>query len=208
MDKILAIVGSSRKKGNTDTLVDKVIYGLQTENIDIEVEKLYLSDIDFGPCIACEGCAKTCRCVIQDGMQEVYEKLEKSRGLILGSPTYFYNVSALTKKFIDRLYAYDIFDPNNRSVWLSPNEIFGIKYAVTVAVCEQEDVSDMGVTSDVMVKTLSAVGYRTVSAVRALHVYKKGEINSHNDTLSEAEYAGKKLAQTLHLAEYLKSNYK
>ncbi len=204
MNKIIAIVGSGRKKGNTDILVDKTIAALNSE--EMEVEKFYLSDLDFSPCIACEACSKTCKCVLKDDMQILYEKMNNSHGLILASPTYFYNVSALTKKFMDRLYAYDIFDKDNRSVWLSPNEVFGLKYSVTIAVCEQEDVSDMGVTSDVMVKTLTAVGYRTVSAVKALHAFKKGDVKKQEEILLEAENAGIKLAKTIKLANYVKEN--
>ncbi len=205
MHKVLALVGSPRKNGNTDILVDAVLEGVVSEGL--EIEKIYLGDINFDGCIGCEGCRKTCRCIIKDDMQEIYAKLEASKGLILGSPTYFYNVSALTKKFIDRLYAYDIFDPQDRSVWLSPNEVFGLKYAVSVAVCEQEDIADMGVTSDVMTKTLSAVGYRTVAAIKGLHAFKKGEICAQKDILQDAHKAGAKLGKTIALAEYLRKNF-
>ncbi len=203
--KILAIVGSPRKKGNTDILVDNVCLGIQSQGL--EVEKIYLSDYKFEPCIGCEGCSKTCKCVLKDDMQVIYKKLDESHGIILGSPTYFYNVSALTKKFIDRLYAYDIFDPEDRSVWLSPNEVFGLKYAVTVAVCEQEDESDMGVTSDIMVKTLASVGYRTVSSIKALHLFKKGAVNDYANIQLQAKKAGEKLAKTLKLYSLLKENH-
>lgn len=203
--KVLAIVGSPRKKGNTDILMDATIKGV--EKYGIEVEKIYLSDLHFKACIGCEACSSTYKCILKDDMQIVYTKFEESQGLILGSPTYFYNVSALTKSFIDRLYVYDIFDKEDRSVWLSPNEIFGIKYAVTIAVCEQENEEDMGVTSSIMQKTLTAIGVRCVDSIKALHLFKKGEALEQREILKQAEKSGEKLAKTLHLANVVKNGY-
>ena len=201
--KILGIVGSSRKKGNTDILVDTVLKS--AENCGAQVEKIYLSDYDFEGCRACEGCNKTFKCVLKDDMQEIYKKINESDGIVLGSPTYFYNVSSLTKKFIDRLYAYDTFHDDDRSVWISYNEVFGMKYAVTVAVCEQENEDDMGYTSIVMDKTLQSVGYRVVQSVKALHAFKKGEIKQKDDILYICEKAGEKLYKTIELSYSIKN---
>lgn len=134
-------------------------------------------------------------------MQKIYNKLQEADGIVLGSPTYFYNVTGITKMFLDRLYAYEIFDSEDRSVWLSVNEILGMKYAVTVAVCEQENVDDMGYTSIVMDKTLQAVGYRVVESVKALHLFSKGEAEKKQEILEVSFNAGKKLAKTLILTK-------
>ncbi len=148
MYKILGIVGSPRKNGNTDILVDNVLLGVDKNNFT--TDKIYLCDMNFKGCIACEGCAKTNKCIIKDDMEQLYNKIDSADAIVLGSPTYFYNVSSLTKMFLDRLYAYEIFDSSDRSVWVSVNEAIGIKYAVTVAVCEQQNEYDMGFTSEAM----------------------------------------------------------
>lgn len=171
--KVLGIIGSPRKNGNTDILVNSVLQGVKEKGF--EVEKIYLSDLNFKGCIACEGCRKTCKCVLKDDLEDVYVKLEESDGIVLGSPTYFYNVTWLTKKFLDRLYAYEVFDETDRSVWLSPNEVNGSKYAVTVSICEQETIENMGFTSDAMNLTLQSVGWRTVESIKALYLYERGE---------------------------------
>jgi len=197
--KIIGIVGSSRKNGNTDILVKKVLEGAKQSGAEVEV--LYLSDYNIIDCLGCEGCAKTNKCVIKDDMHIIYEKLDESDGLVLGSPTYFYNVSGRVKVFMDRLYQYEVFDDNDRSVWSSVNELNGIKYAVTVAICEQESIEDMGVTSLVMEKTLNAVGWRSVANLKAIHLFKKGEADNYSKTLEEAENSGIKLVKTIKLKE-------
>ncbi len=201
--KFLAIVGSPRKKGNTDILVDEVLKGVQKEGAH-ETEKIYLRDLNFSGCTGCEGCQKSHKCVLPDDMQRIHEKIDACDGLILASPTYFYNVTGLTKLFLDRLYIYNYFHSQDRSVWLNPNEITGLKYAVTVAVCEQEDEADMGFTSEAMSKTLSAVGFRCVANLKVLHAFKKGEVLKNSNSLTQATAAGLKLARTASLGKTVK----
>jgi multimeric flavodoxin WrbA len=203
--KILAIVGSSRKNGNTASLVEEVCKGAKDLNAEYEI--IYLSDYSISDCTGCEGCSKSGICVIKDDMQELYKKINSSDALIIGSPTYFYNVTGRMKIFLDRLYPYDMFDESDRSVWLSYNEVFGIKYAVTVAICEQEDMSDMGVTSDMMSKSLSAVGWRSVANIKGLHAFKKGEARKNSLLMEECHNAGIKLAKTVLLAKKMKENF-
>lgn len=62
----------------------------------------------------------------------------------------------------------EIFDEEDRSVWLSVNEVLGGKYAVVIAVCEQQNKEDMGFTAEAMSKLLSALGYRVVETVKVL----------------------------------------
>lgn len=205
MLKIVGIIGSPRKKGNTDTLVNSVLDGCK--EYGAKIEKIYLSDLNYKGCIGCEGCKKTGKCVIKDDMQIVYDKINNADGIVLGSPTYFYNVTGLTKMFMDRLYAYDFFDETDRSVWLSPNEVFGIKYAVTVAVCEQETEDNMGFTSDAMDLTLKAVGIRPVENIKALYLFKQGEANNHKQLLEKSKNAGIKLAKTILLAQKVKEKF-
>lgn len=206
MYKILAVIGSPRKNGNTDILVDNVLAGVDKNNF--ETEKVYLGDLNFRGCIGCEGCSKTNKCVIKDDMQVVYDKIDKADAIVLGSPTYFYNVSSLTKMFLDRLYAYEVFDSSDRSVWMSVNEAVCMKYAVTVAVCEQQNEYDMGFTSEAMSMTLAAVGFRCVENLKILHLFKKGEANKSEVDLLNAQKTGAKLSKTVVLANTTRSSYK
>jgi multimeric flavodoxin WrbA len=61
--------------------------------------------MNIAPCDGCEACHQTGECRIQDDMQEVYKKLLAADGIILGSPVYFWSVSAQAKTLMDRTYA-------------------------------------------------------------------------------------------------------
>lgn len=201
---VLGLVGSERKNGNTDTLVQHVLQGVISCGIDTEL--IHLSDLDFSPCNGCEGCRDSFRCVKKDDMQTVYDKLNMADGIVLGSPTYFYNMTAITKAFIERLYCYCIFDETDRSIWLSHRELFGAKYAVTVAICEQNNIEDMGYTATAMDRSLQSVGYRIVEGMKVLHLFNKNDSKKDADILDSATAAGIKLAKTILLAERLKKS--
>lgn len=123
--------------------------------------------------------------------------LDHADAIVIGSPTYFYNVTGIVKNFLDRLYCRELFDETDRSVWLGLHEATGIKYAVTIAVCEQQHEADMGCTSVVLGKSLNALGYRVIQEVKALHAFAKGEVLRNHQALSEATEAGERLAKTL-----------
>lgn len=91
-------------------------------------------------------------------------------------------------------------------MWSSLFEITGIRYAVTIAVCEQQDESDMGFTSPAMDKALQAVGYRVVESVKVMHLFSKGEAANDEKALRMAANAGKKLAKVLLLSQKVKQD--
>ena len=100
MNKILAIYGSPRRKGNTTLLLNQAVQG--TLDAGAQVEKIVLRDLKMSPCLEIYGCKETGRCVIQDDFQKVYDQLLACDGLMLASPIFFYTVSAHTKILMDR----------------------------------------------------------------------------------------------------------
>lgn len=197
--KVLGIVGSKRKKGNTSILVQEALKPFAQEGFDIRL--LFLGDYDIQGCSGCEGCRDTYRCVIQDDMQKIYPHILDSPVIILGSPAYFYNITGDMKTFIDRCYCFEAFDEGDRSVWMGINEAAGVKYAGVIAVCEQSREEDMGFTAEAMEKPLEALGYRVISTVKALHSFAPGDILQNKKVLEEARIAGDRLLKTLQLKE-------
>jgi multimeric flavodoxin WrbA len=102
--KILVILGSPRKNGNSETVARLVADQLQ-QNLDASVDEIRLARHKIAPCIACGGCAKTGLCVIEDDMGELYPVIDTADIILLASPTYFYGLSAQAKGFIDRIQA-------------------------------------------------------------------------------------------------------
>lgn len=105
MSNCQIIIGSPRKKGNTSLMADMLIE--HAANADYSFEKSFLYDIDMKPCIDCRACKKgDQKCLVKDGMKNLYDKLESSDTIIVGTPIYWFSPTAQTKLFIDRLRPY------------------------------------------------------------------------------------------------------
>lgn len=101
MKKVLAIVSSPRKGGNSELLVDEFVKGAQETGQ--EVEKVCLREKKIAPCIACEACLRNGgTCVQRDDMAEVLQKLIETDVIVLATPVYYYSVCAQLKTMIDR----------------------------------------------------------------------------------------------------------
>ena len=96
--KTVALIGSPRKKGNCDILVNKIV-----EKIDGETEVIYLNDMNLGYCNACLGCQKG-DCVKDDDTRDIIAKIEDADLLIFSSPIYYGQITAQAKTVIDRFY--------------------------------------------------------------------------------------------------------
>lgn len=97
---MLIVLGSPRKNGNGETLALAVAAGFTEKGGFIETVRL--NDLNIRPCQACGGCGKTGRCVVNDDMTALYEKVDAADRLLLVSPVYFYALSAQMKIFADR----------------------------------------------------------------------------------------------------------
>jgi multimeric flavodoxin WrbA len=102
---VLGIVGSPRRGGNTETLVDTILTSASEQGA--KYEKVILNDLEIAPCQACNGCQRTGTCVHEDDMEQLLPLMEKSDVWVLGTPIYWWGPTAQFKLFIDRWYGLD-----------------------------------------------------------------------------------------------------
>ena len=102
--QVVGISGSMRKEGNTARLVRLVVDRVKAEGI--KAQYITLADKVIKPCIGCENCKEERSCIIKnDDWHKIIEKVLACEVLVLGSPTYYYDVNGQTKNFIDRTYS-------------------------------------------------------------------------------------------------------
>ena len=109
MLKILAINGSYREDGITDQTVEALAQSVVAAGAEVEIILLRDYPIEF--CLNCRLCtqqpgAVPGECMHHDGMQELIEKIERADCYILASPTNFGSVTAIFKRFMERLAVY------------------------------------------------------------------------------------------------------
>jgi multimeric flavodoxin WrbA len=101
--KVVAFNGSARKDGNTAILLNTVLEELRNEGIGTEL--VQLAGKSLQGCIACYKCFenKNRRCAVdKDDMNAHIQKMLEADGILLGSPTYFSDVTANIKALIER----------------------------------------------------------------------------------------------------------
>lgn len=99
--RVLAIAGSPRRNGNSETLLDWVVEGM-SRSPDVSATKIVLNDAEINPCRGCNACEKLNQCVIRDGMDILNEQIIEADCIILSAPIYCMSICAQAKAFVDR----------------------------------------------------------------------------------------------------------
>jgi multimeric flavodoxin WrbA len=193
--KILGISGSPRAGGNTDALLKALLAGAVAEGA--ETEAVYLRGYAIAPCTGCERCRTDGTCTrFFDGMHLLYPKIEAADGLVLGSPTYNYNITPETKAFIDRLYPYYRFSDERPGPYSSAFEGRG-KQALVFSVAEQTDPAERGFAIEAMERPLAALGLAVTDTLPAEGYFEKGAVARDPAVLERAREAGRRFARRL-----------
>ncbi|TEB07139.1 2-amino-4-deoxychorismate dehydrogenase [Pelotomaculum schinkii] len=119
--KVIAFNGSPRKNWNTATLLDHALKGAASQGADTELIHLY--DYNYKGCISCFACKlkggkSYGRCVVDDDLKPILEKVEETDAIILGSPIYFGVTTGGMRSFLERLmFQYLVYDANYSSLF-------------------------------------------------------------------------------------------
>jgi len=107
--KIISIVSSCRKKGNTERIVRRIeeefLQIAIKQNVQVEFEQIHLGNSDIQFCRGCRICFKKVedQCPLKDGLLNIRDKLSKTDGVILASPVYVEDINGIMKNWIDRM---------------------------------------------------------------------------------------------------------
>ena len=102
MSKVLLINGSPNAQGCTYTALREVEKSLNKNGVETEIFQIGRDPIQG--CIGCRGCGKTGKCVFDDGVNRLAERLDEFDGLVIGSPVYFASPNGTLLAFLDRLF--------------------------------------------------------------------------------------------------------
>ncbi len=111
--KVIGFNGSPRKGANTATLVETVLKGAADKGA--ETRMVNLNELNIHGCQGCGACKKqTGKCAFKDDLTELLEEIKDVDAIVLGTPIYWFRVSAQLKMLIDRFYCYlgEETDPN------------------------------------------------------------------------------------------------
>lgn len=106
--QVLAINGSPRAHGNTALALEEMKTVFEGEGVAFEA--VQVGQLAIRGCVACGGCAKLGRCVFDDVVNQLAEKLQQADGLVIASPVYFASANATLIACLDRLFYSAPFD--------------------------------------------------------------------------------------------------
>lgn len=185
--KVLGIVCSPRKRGNTEILVAEALAG--AKDLNAEVELVTIADKHISPCDGCESCETTMKCRIEDDMQQLYSKLLETDGIVFGTPVYFWNVSAQAKIIIDRTF-----------LFRTGRKLKGKIAGVVVAARRSGASQAFSLFHDFfnIQKIIS------VSEVAIAYANRKGEVRKDKRGMEGARAVGRVIAETIQVYKSIK----
>lgn len=174
--KVLILSGSPRKSGNSDLLCDAFAKG--AVEAGHRVEKIRVAEKNVGYCRACYYCRNHGgKCIIDDDMAEIMQKIIDCDVLVLASPVYFYSIDAQLKAVIDRTVA--------RWTEVKNKELY---YIVTAA--DTEDASADTTLACFRGYADCIEGAKERDIILGMGTYEKGEIKG-TPAIDHAYEAGK-----------------
>ena len=182
---VLGIVGSPRRGGNTEILVDEVLTG--AAEAGAAVEKIILSKLNIAPCRACDTCFKIGDCVQQDDMRALFKKMGQSQVWVLGTPVYYMGPTAQFKTFLDRWYGAD-------HGGIIP---FEGKRVILAIPLENKNKISARHTTGMFKGTLEWLKMDLFTTIVAPGAHKPGDVRKYPDILNNARVAGKEVIENM-----------
>lgn len=157
--KTTAIIGSPRRNGNCDILVESLL-----ERIDGEKKSFFLNKLDIGFCNACLVCEKG-DCIKDDDARIIIDEMQKSDLIIFSSPIYYGQITAQAKTVIDRFY----------QVTRNPDKTLeGKKVILIITQANPYDTYDQYI-EDMKTMAFGHLGMEVIHTVYAKGASEKGE---------------------------------
>lgn len=182
--KLLAILGSPRKGGNTDILTERLLNG--AHSVRIETDSIALRSLKVAPCIGCEKCWQIngYPCAFKDDMP--YDAIAAADVLVFATPVYWYAPTALMKAFIDRLV------PLNRP---QGRGMIDGKQAILVTAYEEEGPAAAEPLVRMFELSFSYLGLDFADLLIVDGVGPRGAVLEKPEALLKAEEIGRRLAE-------------
>jgi multimeric flavodoxin WrbA len=189
--KVLAINGSPRKDGNTQSLLNKMLEGARNAGADCEM--ISLNDLTYKACQECDLEIVEKYCIYDDDMTQVYEKVDNTDILIIGSPVFFGNITAQLKAMVDR---YQCCWRLSQSLVVSRQSSVVSKRGVFVCVSGQDNEKYFVNSAQVVRNFFATIGIKSVEELYCPGVDAKNGVLERPEYLAKAFEIGKSLTHS------------
>ena len=179
--KVIGIVGSPRKNGNTETLVQAVLDGAKDKGYT--TEKFNLNELEFAGCQACMYCKGHDHCKLKDDLVKVMDAVRDADAVVFGAPIYMSQLNGQFRLFQDRMY---MFLGKDFKVSLKPG-----KKAVIVTSQGNPDQNMFEGPAKEFANQLKMFGFQVVDTIRMTAGNSIAAVKERKDLLERATNAGR-----------------
>ncbi len=186
--KAVCIIGSPKAYGSTAMIVDRIIAGMAS--VGIEAKRRVIADLDIGFCKGCRECWMAGKCVQHDDMSVLITDLMDADIVVIASPSYWGEVTAQLKAFIDRsLPLCNAADGTTK--------VTSGKVGVAVAIRAGKDPAENQRLIETIERFYSLLQIRPVARLTVEGVSEVVDLRGRQEKLQEAYELGKSMAQYL-----------
>jgi multimeric flavodoxin WrbA len=182
--KVIGIVGSPRKNGNTNTLVQQVLEG--AVEAGAETRTFLLNEMNYSGCQACDYCKPHEMCKLEDDLAELLKEIGEADGIIFGAPIYFGQFSGQMRLFLDRCYS--LVNPDH-----SARLPFGKKAIIVVAQGMPDPAAYKGVYEEFGDQISRFMGMDVKDTLVAAGYHTPEEVKNDAELMKKAKDAGRNL---------------
>ena len=176
---ILALLGSPRRGGNTEVLLDELLAAARSRGHMVHKVRLY--DRSIRPCLDCRACKRRedHTCAVEDDMADLHDRLARADVLVFGTPIYWYGPTAQMKLLVDRLRPFVVSGAlqGKKGILVAPSD---------------EGPACCGPTVEMFSMTFEYLGISFAGSVLAT-AYEKGEVRAKPEELAKARELGASL---------------
>lgn len=134
--KVLLVNGSPHKAGCTNRALQEVAGALNQEGIKTEI--FWIGNKPIGGCIGCRKCSELGKCVFDDIVNQIRDKVYEADGFIFGTPVHYGAASGNMTAFMDRLFYSEFCGNQNRGFYMKPAAaVLSARRAGTTAAFDQ-----------------------------------------------------------------------
>lgn len=181
---VLVLKSSPRDGGNSAVLADQVAAGAAAAGA--QVKQIFLHGKEIKPCQACDHCADTGVCIIDDDMQAIYPEIKAADALVLASPIYWFTYNAQLKTCIDRWYA----------LWNGDNRIFcGKRIGIVLAYGDSNLQTSGGINAVRTFESMCAYLQADIAGIVHGSLSSVGDARKHPDLMEQAYQLGQALVK-------------
>ena len=200
--KIMAVIGSPRRDGNTACLVDRVARGAASRT-DVELDTLFVAGSTIGYCSGCLTCTfpppGTKTCPLPDDMPGILERMSACEAFIFGTPNHMRTVSAPLLTFFSRLLPLMEFVPDKDSEGRITGGGFTSKLSgkkAAIVISQGDPVFSSALVHEVLERNLIDLGIRRVGDVISRGNMGPQDVRSKDEDLGKAFQLGVSLVTT------------